>query len=192
MKKALAILLICALPMALSAGEGDISAYVTGGYWLSGIETLDSSGSTESAGGPLFGAGADYGLNDQMMVGGEILYWSWSNSFEIGTLKTEYTYSTIPVLGTFKYLKELNDKTTVYGKAGLGLCLSTVELTSTVPFFGTITVDDSGTGLGMLIGGGANMAFNEKVGGFAELGYLLTNITDGGGIAILAGVSMAL
>jgi hypothetical protein len=88
-------------------------------------------------------------------------------------------------------LAPLGEGLTGYGKAGVGICLSSV--TTTITWLGApITVEASESGLGFLAAGGVVYDVSPSVGVFAELGFLSTNIADSAGLVIKGGVNIPL
>ncbi|MEM7161655.1 MAG: outer membrane beta-barrel protein [Bacteroidota bacterium] len=88
------------------------------------------------------------------------------------------------------YLLQQEGKVILYPLAGINLAFSTFE--SQIPnFFGTGTTTFSGSdsSFGLNVGGGAQLSLNEKINGFAEVKYVLSEFDQ---LVIGAGILFTL
>jgi hypothetical protein len=160
-----AILLLC-VSMAF-AGGSNIGLMGIGPEV--GFVSIESSiGSTIG-----FGAAADLGwLTPQIALGAEVLYWGKTYG---ETSYWELTYSQIYVTALARYFfdKKKGASFSPYAGGGLGLVIGKVksEYKGEYDYYGTGSYDNSSTGIGIVLLGGAKMALSPKMDGFGEVRY---------------------
>jgi len=122
-------------------------------------------GGYSSASGIAFGASADFGVAPNITVGGQAAYRSFSYGYLGINDKINYLY--FAARGSYHFNEILNlstDKADLY--AGIGLGYESVSYSAN---YGT-GFNTFGSGVFVPIHIGGRYFFNEKVGGFAELG----------------------
>jgi hypothetical protein len=96
-------------------------------------------------GGVPLGASFEVGITDDISVGGQIDYYSWSYDYGFAGVNYGYRYTFIPIAvrGSYHLNKVLNlnnDKLDLYGGAGLGYYISSFITTERrVPALSTAT-----------------------------------------------------
>ena len=84
------------------------------------------------------------------------------------------------------YNVEAGESFDVFGLAGLNIASITVKVDSSNPFIGS--GKESDTKIGLNIGGGASTAINEKLKGFGEIKYVISDFDQ---LVVAFGVLMA-
>ncbi|MTI86557.1 MAG: hypothetical protein FH748_01165 [Balneolaceae bacterium] len=153
-----AILLIPAAATAQYAGEGSLD--INAGIGLA--SNLTGSGMP-------FGLSVDYGINENVTIGGYGGYASTSENFGVG--EWEYTHLIIGGRGT--YHKEMVENIDTYGGLLLGYNVASAE------WKGTGTANASVGGFTYSFFAGGRYHFTEKIGAYLELGYGISVIQTG-------------
>ncbi len=164
MKKIFSTLGIAALMLAF------FSSNVNAQYGGKGQMDLNVGvglGTTLGLGGGLpISAALDYGINDNISVGGYVGFLSQSE--ETGFFTTKQTNIIIGARGA--YHLDLIDNIDTYGGLLLGYNIVNAEVTSSNPLFPAgIAAGASGIAFSGFIGG--RYHFTDNLGAFAELGY---------------------
>jgi hypothetical protein len=121
-------------------------------------------------GGFPIGASFEVGITDEISVGAQIDYYSWTYGFS-SIYNPRYTFIPIAVRGSY-HVNELlnlgNDKLDLYGGAALGYYISSYSDNT-----GYTGLYNNGYGGRLLfnIHAGGRYYFKENLGAFAELGY---------------------
>lgn len=120
-------------------------------------------------GGLPIGGSFEYGVTDQISVGAQADFYTWSYNYGFGAGKYRYTFIPIALRGSY-HVNELlnlnNDKIDLYGGLQLGYYISS-------------TNTDFGSGFNNLYGNrvlfgvhlGGKYYFKPNLGAFAEVGY---------------------
>jgi hypothetical protein len=124
-------------------------------------------GTTLGLGGGLpISAALDYGINDNISVGGYVGFVSQSE--DVGFLTTKQTNIIIGARGA--YHLDLIDNVDTYGGLLLGYNIVSAEVTSNNPIFPAgVAAGGSAVAFSGFIGG--RYHFTDNIGAFAELGY---------------------
>lgn len=158
MKKILMILTLVAISeMALAQHEaGDMNLNVgigLGNTLVAGSQSI-----------PPIGASFEYGIKDEISVGGFLGYTSSDFTYPGGDWK--YSYTIIGLRGSYHYDFLGNEKIDTYGGAMLGYYLLNVDYGNS----GVTTGGDAGS-VAYTVYVGGRYAFSDKIGAYAELGY---------------------
>jgi hypothetical protein len=161
-----AILLLC-VSMAFAGGSG-IGLKAIGPE--AGFVSIESSiGSTIG-----FGAAADLGwLTPQIALGAEVMFWSKSiaeNAYE------DFSYSQIYLNAIARYFfaQKKGSSFQPYAGGGLGLVIAKSKFEykgEYSDFYHAANYDNSATGIGIVLVGGAKMALSPSMDGFGEVRY---------------------
>lgn len=127
-----------------------------------------------------FTAKATYDINEQWEASGGFTYFI---PRDFGTF--DWTVWTIDA--DAHYLKNMSDKFTLYGLAGLNFTNWSIGYVDIGGGFGF--PGGGGTNLGVNVGGGSYLNFNDKMKGFAELKYVIGNFDQ---LVLNAGVLFGL
>ena len=129
-------------------------------------------------GGVPIGASLEVGITDDISVGGQIDYYSWSYGYT-GGYNFRYTFIPIAARGSYhlnKVFNLSNDKVDLYAGAQLGYYISSYS--NNVGYTG---IYDNGYGNRILFGihAGARYYFKPNLGAFAEAGYAVAGLKIG-------------
>lgn len=158
------------LVIGLLAGTQSFAQYAKGDKLLNAGIGLSSY----YGGGLPIGASFEVGVTDEISVGAQIDYYSWSYNYGYLGLNDRYRYTFIPVAvrGSYhvnKLLNLNNDKVDLYGGLALGYYISSFSYNGASPGY----VYDNSYGNRVLFGLhlGGRYYFKPNLGAFAELGY---------------------
>lgn len=170
MKKILATVLFI---FALAASQQAFAQYQKGDKLLN----LGLGLGSYYGGGVPIGASLEFGVTDNISVGPQIDYYSWSYGY-VG-YKWRYTFIPIGVRGSYhanELLNLNNDKLDLYGGVSLGYYIS--KYSDNTGYTGTYDNAYGGRAfLGVHVGG--RYYFKPNLGGFAELGYGVSTLKVG-------------
>lgn len=133
-----------------------------------GLGLGNTFGAAGSATFPPINISGDYGITDNISVGGLIGYTAYKEDFNFfGTAGTwTYTYLIVGARGAYHF--DVTDEFDLYAGAMLGYNIASVSYEGT-DFPGITEPSVGGVALGIF--GGARYHFTENLGAFAELGY---------------------
>lgn len=170
MKKTLLALLICTLTTAAwsqsTFGEGALL-----GNAGIGLGFTYGAGTTAV---PPVAISADYGITEEIGIGGYVGYASAKES--ILNYDWKYSYTIIGARGTYHF--KTDEKLDLYGGALLGYVVGSVKLESDNELSPLIAEPTVGGFAWSFFAGGRYM-FNEKIGAYGELGYGISVLTLG-------------
>ncbi len=173
MKKLLLIMLVLATPF-MAMAQLDLGLYGVGGQ----IGYVMPEGDIEN---PIsFGANLDIGsFGENIDLYAYVNY--WGKSYDVGEYY-EWSYSILSIAAIARYPFEMQGSLKPYAGAGLGFEIASWDSKYTGPTYGGyITAadydySDSSTDLGIHLLGGAEMEINEKMTGFGEVRYTISDV----------------
>ncbi len=129
---------------------------------------------------PMFGVGADYGVNDKISIGGFVGHsgssYEYNDVFGGGSYKWTYGYTLVAARGAYHFGDQLKVEN-LDAYAGVLLGYNHVSVKSP-DFFGySYSAGGSTTRAGVF--GGGRYWFSPKFAGFGEVGFGLGNLTLG-------------
>lgn len=165
MKKLFGTLGVVAAMLVLFTGNANAQY---GGKGQMDLNVGVGLGTTVGLGGGLpISAAFDYGINDNISVGGYAGFVSQTE--DLGFFTTKQTNLIVGVRGA--YHLELIDNVDTYGGLLLGYNVVSAEITSNNPLFPTTGVAASASGIAYSAFVGGRYHFTDNIGAFAELGY---------------------
>lgn len=167
MKKILMILTLVAISEIATAqhSAGDMNLNIGLG--------LGSTFATGDTSIPPIGASFEYGIKDEISIGGYLGY-SASEQKVVG-FTAKYSYTIIGVRGSYHYDFLGNEKLDTYGGLMLGYNIAGVDWDGPGN-----AASAGGVSYSLYVGG--RYAFTEKIGAFAELGYGIAYLQLGANI----------
>ncbi|HET9487125.1 MAG TPA: hypothetical protein VFO54_06810 [Chryseosolibacter sp.] len=120
---------------------------------------------------------AEFAVNDVISIGPYLGYTSYNYNYGFGGYKYRYTFLDIGVRGSYHFseLFEIrNEQVDVYGGLFLGYLISSYSGDTFTGYN-----DPYGSSLRLGIHAGVRYFFNEKVAGYAELGYGIAPLSLG-------------
>ncbi|MGB1031299.1 MAG: hypothetical protein ACPGWM_01730 [Flavobacteriales bacterium] len=169
MKKALLILAVLFSSVSMSA-----QVYEQGAILANAGVGLGFTYGIGNTAIPPIALSADYGVTDNIAIGGYLGYAAAKE--EILGYEWKYSYTIIGARGT--YHLDRSDDLDLYGGALLGYVIGKVTLESDQEL-GPLFVEPTVGGVGYSFFVGGRYMFSEKVGAFGELGYGISLLTLG-------------
>ena len=124
-------------------------------------------------------ASAEFAVSEKIGVGGLIGYTAskYDQSYFGDSYSWKFTYLIVGARGAYHFID--SDKADVYAGAMLGYNIASAKFESTDPDLEQFVTEPSvgGVAFGGFVG--ARYMFNEKLGGFAELGYNISWLSVG-------------
>ncbi len=165
MKKLFGTLGVAAAMLVLFAGNANAQY---GGQGQMDLNVGIGLGSTVGVGGGLpIAASFDYGINDNISVGGYAGFVSQTE--DLGVITAKYTNLILGARGA--YHLPLVDNIDTYGGLMLGYNIVSSEVTSSNPLFPTTGFAASASAFTYSVFVGGRYHFTDNIGAFAELGY---------------------
>ncbi len=154
-------------------------AYQPGRWVASASLGVGVNGFYGTGGSPLLGVSAEYGVNENFSVGGVLGHASSKDTYVVlgETFETKYGYTIIAARGSY-HLTDLVDNERLDLYAGASLGYNKVSVTESARGYG----DYVSVGASYMLYGvhaGARYWFNDKVAGFGELGFGLSELAAG-------------
>ena len=166
MKTFKALLLTCSLILMVGVANAQ---YQQGQLDFNlGLGLGNTFGAAGSATFPPINLSGDYGVTDNISVGGLIGYTAYKEDFSFfgGSGSWTYTYLIIGARGAYHF--DVSEDFDLYAGAMLGYNVASVNYEGTA-LFGVTEPSVGGVAIGIF--GGARYHFSENLGAFAELGY---------------------
>lgn len=128
---------------------------------------------------PPISASLEYGITEDISVGGLVSYSGSSYKIPTGFGDYEFTYSYIVIGARGSYHLDVSDKFDPYGGLLLGYNIASVNVNEPAGYTG-FPINATSAG-GIILAGhvGGRYYFNEKTAAFAELGYGISFLTLG-------------